>query len=554
MSAASDTQSGILANSAVMAAGTAFSRVSGFLRSTLLAAALGASIHADIFTVANTVPNMLYILLAGGVFNAVLVPQLVRAMRTDEDGGSAYVDRVVTLACCFLAVVTVLLVVAAPLVMRVLLSHQYFVPGMGAERDAAVAFARYCLPQVFFYGMFVLVGQILNARGRFGPMMWAPIANNVIAIAVLVGYLWHYGAAGPAAQHGGFSSGQELLLGLGSTLGIAGQFVILVPYLRRAGVRIRPRFDWRGTGLGHTLRLGVWTVLFVIVNQVAYVVVTRLATGGTAAGDDGTGITIYSNAFLVTQVPHSIITVSLATAVLPRLSRAAADDDPAGLARTLSSTMRSALAVVVPFAAVLPVIALPLARVMWAHGATAHSYPRYAPTVALFGIGVLFFTIHYLTLRGFYALERNRTVFYIQCVVAAVNIVAAVTLVGLADPRQTSPMLVLAYAAAYAVGALLSTTVLVRSLGVLAVRAWVGFVVRLGVATGIATGVTWVMDRIWQDTVLELISRPGWPWSAVQLGVDGLVLGVVLLWLAGPFRLTELTDVADTIGRRLSRR
>ncbi|HWU23833.1 MAG TPA: lipid II flippase MurJ, partial [Nocardioides sp.] len=180
---ASDTPSGILASSAVMAAGTAFSRVSGLLRSTLLAMALGASVHADIFTVANTVPNMLYILLAGGVFNAVLVPQLVRSMRNDPDGGTAYVDRVVTLACCFLAVVTVLLVVAAPLVMRVLLSGQYFAPGMGAERDSAIAFARYCLPQVFFYGMFVLVGQILNARGRFGPMMWAPIANNVIAIA-----------------------------------------------------------------------------------------------------------------------------------------------------------------------------------------------------------------------------------------------------------------------------------------------------------------------------------------------------------------------------------
>ncbi|HWU20173.1 MAG TPA: murein biosynthesis integral membrane protein MurJ [Nocardioides sp.] len=549
-----ETQSGILASSAVMAAGTAFSRVSGFLRSALLAAALGASVHADIFTVANTVPNMLYILLAGGVFNAVLVPQLVRAMRNDTDGGTAYVDRVVTLACCFLAVVTVLLVVAAPLVMRVLLSQQYFAPGMGAERDSAIAFARYCLPQVFFYGMFVLVGQILNARGRFGPMMWAPIANNVIAIAVLIGYLWHYGAAGPAAQHGGFSSGQEVLLGVGSTLGIVAQLVILVPYLRRAGVRIRPRFDWRGTGLSHTLRLGVWTVLFVMVNQAAYVVVTRLATSGTAAGPDGTGITVYSNAFLVTQVPHSIITVSLATAVLPRLSRAAADDDAAGLARTLSSTMRSALAVIVPFAAVLPVIALPLAHVMWGHGATARTYPRYESTVALFGLGVLFFTIHYLTLRGFYALERNRTVFYIQCVVAAVNVIAAVTLVGLADPGQTSPMLVVAYATAYGVGALLSTTVLVRTLGVVQVRAWTGFVARLVIATGLAVGVTWVMDRIWHDTVLELTSRPGWGWSAVQLGVDGLVLGVVLLWLAGPFRLTELTDVADTLGRRLSRR
>src|SRR4029079_18658368 len=108
---------------------------------------------------------------------------------------------------------------------------------------------------------------------------------------------------------GGFSSGAEAVLGLGSTLGIVVQFAVLLPYLKAAGFSYRPRFDFRGTGLGHTLRLGVWTVLFVIVNQVAYTIVVRLASSGTVggAGSDGTGYTIYSNAFLLTMVPHSVI-------------------------------------------------------------------------------------------------------------------------------------------------------------------------------------------------------------------------------------------------------
>ena len=176
---------GILRSSAVMAAGTIVSRMTGFLRAGMLARALGPLLHADIFNLANTIPNMLYILLAGGIFNAVLVPQLVRAMKHDTDGGDAYTNRVLTLAALFLGAVTVLLVLAAPWVMRPFLGGAW--DPLPAQRESVIAFARYCLPQVFFYGMFVLVGQILNARGRFGPMMWAPIANNVISVGVLIG-------------------------------------------------------------------------------------------------------------------------------------------------------------------------------------------------------------------------------------------------------------------------------------------------------------------------------------------------------------------------------
>ena len=199
-SARADSDS-LLSSTAVMAAGTIVSRLSGFVRGILLAAALGVTLHADVFNIANTVPNMLYILLAGGVVNAVLVPQLVRAMKNDPDGGEAYTNRIITLAGLFLAVVTVLLVLAAPLLMRLFLGSEYFTPALAAQRESVIDFARYCLPQVFFYGMFVLVGQVLNARGRFGPMMWAPIANNVVAVLVLTTYLVVYGpAVGPEKQ------------------------------------------------------------------------------------------------------------------------------------------------------------------------------------------------------------------------------------------------------------------------------------------------------------------------------------------------------------------
>jgi putative peptidoglycan lipid II flippase len=549
----SGEQRGILVNSAVMAAGTVVSRFSGFIRSTLLVAALGLGLHADLFTIANTVPNMLYILLAGGVFNAVLVPQLVRSMKNDADGGAAYADRVVTLAVLFLGTVTVLLVVAAPWVVDLLLTSRYEDPALAEERQSAIDFARYCLPQVFFYGMFVLAGQLLNARGRFGPMMWAPIANNVIAIAVLVVYLYWFGAASTSEQDGGFTPGQEALLGIGSTLGIAAQLLVLVPYLRAAGVRIRPRFDFRGTGLGHTLRLAVWTVLFVIVNQAAYVVVVKLASGGTASAADGTGITIYSSAFLVVMVPHSIITVSLATAILPRLSAHAAAQDHVALGGTLVTTIRTALVVVVPFALLLPLIALPMSQVLWGHGAGAEVYQRFEPTIALFGFGVVFFTIHYLTLRGFYALELNRTVFLIQCVIAAVNITAAIVLVGRAGPEETSPMLVLGYTAAYGVGSLLSFTVLARRLGGLQAGPLLGFAARLVVASAIGTGVAWLVHLGLDELLEQAPGAGGWWWAAVEVAALGLVTVAVVVLLARVLRLHEVTTVIDTVSARLRR-
>lgn len=555
--AAGSDQRRILANTAVMAAGTVVSRFSGFIRSTLLAAALGISLHADVFTIANTVPNMLYILLAGGVFNAVLVPQLVRAMKADPDGGAAYVDRVVTLAVGFLAVVTVALVVAAPLVMEVLLSDQCGVDGASGARESAIDLARFCLPQVFFYGMFVLVGQILNARGRFGPMMWAPIANNLIAIGVLVSYLVVFGAATESEQLGGFTPGQEALLGIGSTIGIVAQLLILVPYLRAAGVRYRPRFDFRGVGLGQTFRLGVWTVLFVVVNQVAYTVVVRLASSGTACAPDGTGITVYSSAQLVVMVPHSVITVSLATAILPRLSASAAADDLRGLARTLGSTVRTALVVVVPFAALLPVIALPLAQVVWGHGATSEIYGRFESTMVLFGSAIVLFTVHYLVLRGFYALELNRTVFFVQCAIAATNIVLAVVLVGAADADDTSPMLVLAYLGAYAVGAMLSSLILVRRLragGAQApVGSWVRFVLRLLVASAVALAVAAFVDLVVNDTIAELTADPAWPWAALQLVVVTAGAGGAFVGVARVLGLEEVTSVVGTLAARVRR-
>lgn len=540
------TDQKVLGSSAVMAAGTIVSRFSGYFRTLLIIAALGQTLHADIFTIANTIPNAIYILVAGGVFNAVLVPQLVRAQKADADGGDAYASRIITLSAIFLAAVTVLLVVVAPLLLRLYLSGRYYEPDRAAHLESAIDFTRYCLPQVFFYGMFVLVGQVLNARQRFGPMMWAPIANNLIAICVLGGYLLVWGPASAAEQVGPYTSNQELLLGLGSTFGIVVQFLILLPYLRRAGFTFRPRFDFRDTGLGHTLRLGLWTVLFVIVNQIAFLVVTKLASDGTAGGD-GTGNTVYAGSFLIMMVPHAIVTVSLTTAILPLLSGYAAEERMADLGRTVASTLRTSLVLILPFAVLVPILASDIAGVLFDVGA---GDPRaFAPTLALFAPGLIFFTVHYLMLRGFYALEQTRLVFWIQCAISATNIGIALVLVDRTSDDQTAPALVLAWLASYVVGSAISYTALRRRVGGLHTPTLVRFLVRMVIACAAAGAAAWIVE--W--ALAGLGEQPGLLLSLLRGGLAGTAGLVVVLVAARTLRIREVTSLIDPVLARLRR-
>jgi putative peptidoglycan lipid II flippase len=541
-----------LRSSAVMAAGTIVSRLTGFVRGAMLAAAIGLGFHADLFNVANTVPNMLYILVAGGIFNVVLVPQIVRAMKSDPDGGEAYVNRILTLSGLFLAAVTIVLVAAAPWVMRLIAGERMFDPDLEEQTESFITFARFCLPQVFFYGVFVLMGQVLNARRRFGPMMWAPITNNLVSIAVLAVYLLVFGPT--ASDTAAYTSGEELLLGLGSTAGIVVQALVLVPYLRAAGVRYRPRFDYRGTGLGHTLRIAAWTVGFVVINQIAYVVVVRLnsavASRAALAGEESAGFTVYSQSFLLLMVPHAVVTVSLATAALPRLSALSADGELNTLRRELAETLRDALAVILPFCVLLTVLAPFLAIVLLGYGAAAGETGPVAVTLVAFSPGLLLFTVHYLMLRGFYALEDTRTPFFVQCAVAATNIGAAVGLTWAVDTFQIAPWLALAYGSAYLVGACASVTLLTRRVGGSPLVGVVGYVTRLLVASVPAAAAAYGTAGLLGRTGMDLETKVG---AVTTLAAAGIVAMLVFAVLARVLRIGEVMRIIDAAFGRLRR-
>jgi putative peptidoglycan lipid II flippase len=539
-----------LRSAAVMAAGTVLSRLLGFVRIALLAAAVGTALRADIFTAANTIPNSLYILLAGGVFNTVLVPQLVRAIKNHDDGGQDFTNRLLTFGFVVLAVVTVGCVLLAPAIAQVYMPSELDDPSRASERASMVMFVRLCLPQIFFYGAFVLVGQVLNARRRFGPMMWAPIANNIVACASIVIFLMIYrtGDHPPTYSHG-----EELLLGLGHTFGIAVQLLVLLPYLRASGHTFRPKFGLRGTGLGHTARLGIWTVLFVAVNQVTLVVVTRLAIAGSASDDPGAkaGLFAYSTAMLIILVPHGIVTVSLATAALPQMSALAADGDMTELERLSARSVRQTLAIVVPAAAAMVAFAYPIVTVITGYGSGKNNLTLMSYTLMTLALGIVPFTIQYFQLRTFYAFEDTRTPFFLQCVIAATNIAAAVigvrVLLDAEHLRFSGVVLGAAYALAYLVAVLMSRPVLRRKVprvpGAGIGLPLLAMVIAAVLGVGAGRAVLWVLG--------QAIDWSGPIGAILQLAIAAAVMLPVYAGVARVLRIHEVNDVVSMVTSKL---
>jgi putative peptidoglycan lipid II flippase len=441
---------GLLKSSAVMAAGTMVSRITGFVRSAMIVSALGLGLLGESFQVAYQLPTMIYILTVGGGLNSVFVPQLVRSMKDDEDGGEAYANRLLTLVMVILGLLTVLVMFAAPLLVRALSNPLASNP---AANETAVTFTRYFLPSIFFMGIHVVMGQILNARGRFGAMMWTPVLNNIVIIVTLGAFLWVYGTSersGMTVQS--IPPEGVRLLGVGVLLGLVVQALAMIPYLRETGFKVRLRFDWKGHGLGKAAMLAKWTIFFVLANQAGALVVTQLATAAiTDSGVPGTGFSAYANAQLIWGLPQAIITVSLMAALLPRISRSAAEDDAGAVRDDISQGLRTTAVAIVPLAFGFVALGIPMCTLIFGSSG-ADQATNMGFMLMAFGLGLIPYSVQYVVLRAFYAYEDTRTPFYNTVIVAAVNAVASAACYFVLPARWAVVGMAASYGLAYMIG------------------------------------------------------------------------------------------------------
>ncbi|MDT5212554.1 MAG: putative peptidoglycan lipid flippase [Mycobacterium sp.] len=431
-----------------MAFATLISRITGFIRIVLLAAILGAALSSA-FSIANQLPNLVAALVLEATFTAIFVPVLARAERDDPDGGTAFVRRLVTLATVLLLAATVLSVAAAPVLVNLMLGDDPQV-----NRTLTTAFAYLLLPQVVFYGLSSVFMAILNTRNVFGPPAWAPVLNNVVAIATLLVYLAVPGELSVNPVEMG--NAKLLVLGLGTTLGVFAQAAVLLVAIRRERVSLRPLW-----GLDDRLKkfgaMAAAMVLYVLISQAGLIVGNQIASTAAASGP-----AIYNYTWLVLMLPFGMIGVTVLTVVMPRLSRNAAAEDILAVLADLSLATRLTMVTLIPIVAFMTVGGPAIGSALFAYGNFGDvdaGYLGIAVTMSAFTL--IPYALVLLQLRVFYAREKPWTPLLLIVVITAVKIVASVAAPHLTDnPELVAGYLGLANGLGFLAGATLGFVVL----------------------------------------------------------------------------------------------
>ncbi len=531
---ASTANSRLARHSAVMAAGSLVSRLLGVVRASMIMAVFGRSLGGDAWAVANTLPNTVYLLLAGGVLNAVLVPQITKAEK-DPDGGKDFVDRLLTLAIVGLFVVTVICFVGAPVLVDVFASDRW-IPEQFA---LSVAFAYICMPAIFFYGLYTILGQVLNAQERFGWFMWSPVLANVVWIAGLGWFLLSYGPQ-QSAPVTAFTPEMIWILAGSLLLGVALQALVLLVPLYRGGFRYTPRFGWRGVGLGSAGRVAGWTFAALVVAQLGLVVQSRVLTS-VQAGD--TGKLPYDQAFLLFMTPHGLITVSLVTALFTAMSRAAADRDVPQLRRNVIQGLTLTSIATVPIMIGCFVLGTHLTRLLFPVNSIETSDAIGYVMIAMM-IGLPAYGAYYVIQRGFFAMEDAKTPFYLQLVNTGVAAVVAVACLWVPSEYRAVGV-ALGQALSNIVAALLAVAWLGRRLDGLPMARVVRTCVRVFVASipaaAVALGVVLLGERLGTGRLASLL----------VLAVGGLLFLALYIGAARRMRVREIDSVLEPFVRRL---
>ena len=539
-------EKGIGRASLVLASGTIVSRLLGFVSAVMLTQTIGAlGSGANTFALANQLPNNIYAIVAGGVLSAVLVPQIVRAS-VAADGGQRFINRLVTIGITVFLVAGVLATLAAPLLVRL-----YTAPADGAgqrgftadEISLAVAFAYWCLPQVLFYALYTLFGEVLNARRIFGPFAWAPAINNLVAIAGMIafGLLFDVNVADATA----WTPEMIAVLGGSATLGIAAQAFVLVLFWRGAGLRYRPDFRWRGAGLGATGRAAGWVFAMIIVMQIGGIVQTRVAS--IAATPDDASLMVMRTAWLLFMLPHSVIVVSLVTAYLTRMSTHARDGDHESVRVDTNEAIRLTGLFMTLATVGLVAVAVPIGRIF-----DAAAVDQIALVLVAFVVGLLPFSVYFVMQRVFYAIDDTRAAFWLQAAHTLFFIIGAL-LCSLLPTAWIAPGIGLVTSMAAFFQMIIGGVALRRRLGsldaALIARRMAQFLVAGAVALLVGLLIAWSLGSF-SETGFARDTVGG---AAASIAIIGLPMITFyaggLLVMRGPDVTRALTLVRERLGR-----
>jgi putative peptidoglycan lipid II flippase len=532
--------------SGIMAIGTILSRITGFVRALLAVAVLGTALLADTFNVANTMPNILYNLLVGGALTAIFVPQLVRSFE-DQDGGHGFASRLVTTISMILLVLVAVGVLFAPALVR-LYAPEFSTPGFETEQEIAVAFTRYCLPQIFFLGLFTMLGQVANARGSFAPLMWAPIANNLVVIVVFAAVL----ITERSLALGTITDLQVQILGWGTTLGVVVQALILIPVVKRSGIHLRPMFGLQG--LGKSFGLAGWTLIYVLISQLGYLVTVNVATSAAvrsaqAGVTTGVGFTPFTSAYYIMLLPYSIVTISIVTALLPHLSRLAIAKDVEEVRKQLIRAIRMVAVVTVPSAVALLLFGPLMTETLYL-GISLEDARYIGFVLSALSVGLVAFSINLILIRGFNAFEDTKTQVLSILIINIISVGLSYLFLETLDSYWVTVGLGVAFSVSYIVGLFITISLLKKHIGRLQVADFAAQHGLLLIASLVAMlpffAIAFYFDWAYDDASLVL--------RALRLAFILAGSGIAYLFIARALKVSEIAGLRGFATSTLRRR
>jgi putative peptidoglycan lipid II flippase len=534
--------------SGIMALGTIISRVTGFIRGILIVAVLGTALLADTYNVANTMPNILYNLLVGGALTAIFIPQLVRSFEHD-DGGDDFASRLITTISLILLVLVSLGMFFAPALVR-LYAPEFFTVGFETEQEIAIAFTRYCLPQIFFLGLFTMLGQVANARGSFGPLMWAPIANNLVGILLFGGFLLF----SPGIDISTITSSQVALLGWGTTLSVVVQALVLVPVIRKLGISIKPKLGV--SGLGKSFNLAGWTLVYVLISQLGYLVTVNVATSAAVRSaqdgvETGVGYTPYTFAYFVMLLPYSIITISIVTAILPHISKLALDGKREEVKAQLVRAIRLVGVITVP-SAVAFLLFGPLITESIFIGISTEDSRYIGYVLSALSFGLVAFSINLILIRGFNAFEDTRTQVISILVINVFSVAMSYFFLYFIKNQWVTVGLGVAFSVSYLIGLLVTLTLLKKHVGKLALTEFLGQHTRLLIASLLAMVPLFILTQYisWLEIDFSRAGRAGELLVVMVVAFFGYILGAKAL---GVEEISMIRHLGSSISRRAAK-
>ena len=531
--------------SGIMALGTILSRITGFIRGILIVAVLGTTLLADTYNVANTMPNILYNLLVGGALTAIFIPQLVRSFEHD-DGGDGFASRLITTISLILLVLVSLGMYFAPALVR-LYAPEFFTTGFETEQEIAIAFTRYCLPQIFFLGLFTMLGQVANARGSFGPLMWAPIANNLVGIALFGGFL----IFSPGIDINSITSNQVAILGWGTTLSVVVQALVLVPVIRKLGITLKPRLGL--SGLGKSFNLAGWTLVYVLISQLGYLVTVNVATSAAVRSAQegiktGVGYTPYTYAYYVMLLPYSIVTISIITAILPHISKLALEGKREEVKAQLVRAIRLVGVITIPSAVAFLLFGPLITESIFVGIPTEDSrYIGYVLSALSFGL--VAFSINLILIRGFNAFEDTKTQVVSILVINIIAVAMSYFCLFFVKNQWVTVGLGVAFSVSYLAGLFVTLGLLKKHVGKLAITEFLGQHVRLLIAALLAMVPLFLITQYvsWFATDLTRAARAG------ELALVMVVAFFTFLLAAKVLKVEEISMIRH-LGSSISRR